>query len=180
MENFDELLNYLDSDDNEYGLSAIATHGFLTALVVGKPLDNWQSVLFEDNEKQVPENILAELNNWYHGLLSMMHLEQKIELPFELDDVDFNQIEETLLEEWAIGFVYAMYANDNEEDDWFADESVEEDVAMLTLPMMLFSGIDQDEGSQQLAKDPEIMRQLAESIEDNLTELFLLFHTHDE
>ena len=38
---FDDLIDFLDSDDNEFGLSSIATHGFLTASIVGKPLHNW-------------------------------------------------------------------------------------------------------------------------------------------
>ena len=42
---FDDLIDFLDSDDNEFGLSSIATHGFLTASIVGKPLDNWQTCL---------------------------------------------------------------------------------------------------------------------------------------
>ena len=30
---FDDLIDFLDSDDNEFGLSSIATHGFLTASI---------------------------------------------------------------------------------------------------------------------------------------------------
>ncbi|MBD3726872.1 MAG: YgfB and YecA protein, partial [Moraxella osloensis] len=67
-----------------------------------------------------------------------------------------------------------------EEDDWFDDDDSEEDVAMLTLPMILFSGIDEDQPDmQELLKDPETMSQMAGAIEKNIVELFLLFHTND-
>ena len=71
-------------------------------------------------------------------------------------------------------------AHDDEEDDWFDDDESEEDVAMLTLPMILFSGIDEDQPDmQELLKDPETMSQMAGAIEKNIVELFLLFHTND-
>ena len=73
-----------------------------------------------------------------------------------------------------------VYASDDEEDDWFDDDDSEEDVAMLTLPMNLFSGIDEDQPDmQELLKDPETMSQMAQAIEKNIVELFLLFHTND-
>lgn len=62
----------------------------------------------------------------------------------------------------------------------FADEDSEEDVAMLTLPMVLFSGIDAEEPDMvELMKDPTTMSQMAGAIEKNIVELFLLFHTND-
>ena len=51
---------------------------------------------------------------------------------------------------------------------------------MLTLPMILFSGIDNEEPDmKELVEDPDTMSQMAESMEKNITELFLLFHTND-
>lgn len=177
---FEELEQYLDSDANEFGLSTIATHGFLTASVIGKPLHNWQSVLFEGHEKQVKPALLQALSLWREELLATLQDEQNIELPFDMEDTDFEDIENTELSEWAVGFVDAMYGSDNEEDDWFLQEGTQEDVAMLTLPMILFSGIDNEEPDMRdLANDPDTMSQMAQSLEKNITELFLLFHTDD-
>ena len=51
---------------------------------------------------------------------------------------------------------------------------------MLTLPMVLFSGIDAEEPDMvELMKDPTTMSQMAGAIEKNIVELFLLFHTND-
>lgn len=177
---FEELEDYLDSDANEFGLSTIATHGFLTASVIGKPLKNWQTVLFEGHEKQVKPQVLEALSLWRDELQTTLQNEDDIELPFDIEDIDYNAIEDSEIAEWSVGFVDAMYGSDDEEDDWFYQESTQEDVAMLTLPMILFSGIDSEEPDMQdLTKDADTMSQMAESIEKNITELFLLFHTND-
>ena len=60
--------------------------------------------------------------------------------------------------------------------DWFYDAATEEDVAMLTLPMVLLSGIDEEMDEM---RDDETLAQMANALEDNITELFLLFHTDD-
>lgn len=177
---FEELEDYLDSDANEFGLSTIATHGFLTASVIGKPLKNWQTVLFEGHEKQVKPDVLQALSMWRDELQATLQNEEDIELPFDIEDIDYNEIEDSEISEWSVGFVDAMYGSENEEDDWFYQEGTQEDVAMLTLPMILFSRIDNEEPDMQdLVKDPDTMSQMAESIEKNITELFLLFHTDD-
>ena len=177
---FDELIDFLDSDDNEFGLSSIATHGFLTASVIAQSLPQWQSYLFEGHQKQVNPAVLAAISEWRDELQATLQDEREIELPFDLADIDYTDIENSEVSEWSVGFVDAMYASDNEEDDWFADEDSEEDVAMLTLPMVLFSGIDAEEPDMvELMKDPTTMSQMAGEIEKNIVELFLLFHTND-
>lgn len=177
---FEELADFLDSDDNEFGLSTIATHGFLTASVIGKPLKSWQSVLFEGHETQVKSHVLQALSMWREELMATLQDEENIELPFDVEDTDFTDIEDSEVAEWSVGFVDAMYGSEDETDDWFYQEGTQEDVAMLTLPMILFSGIDSEEPDmKELAKDPDTMSQMAESIEKNVTELFLLFHTDD-
>lgn len=178
--NFDDLIDFLDSDDNEFGLSSLATHGFLTASVVAKSLKNWQSLLFEGNEKQVNPQILQALTQWREELKATLQSEKAIELPFDIEDTDYDDIEQSDVGEWSVGFVDAMYASEDENEDWFLDENTEEDVAMLTLPMVLFSGIDEDaEDIKALSGDSETMAQMAQSIEKNVVELFLLFHTED-
>ena len=178
--NFDDLIDYLDSDDNEFGMPSIATHGFLTASLVGKSLKDWQSYLFEGNEKQVKPDVLVALNDWREQLKATLQDEREIELPFDIDDTDYSDIENNDISEWSVGFIDAMYASEDEADDWFNDEDTQEDVAMLTLPMVLFSGIDAEEPDMvKLTKDPDTMQQMAESIEKNIVELFLLFHTND-
>lgn len=173
---YDELMAYLDSDANEFGLDSVATHGFLTASIVGKPLQNWQRVMFEGSE--VPEEVIDALTEWQLELLNQLKSEEPIELPFAdgSDEVDFSP--ESDLSAWSVGFVDAMYAE--EAEDWFIDEDTEDDVAMLTLPMVVFSGIDEDDETlAEIRDDEDMLAQMANRLESNITELFLLFHTED-
>lgn len=175
---YDELLDFLDSDKNEYGLDSVATHGFLTASVVGKPMPNWLSLYFEGNDKQVPDNIKTALTDWRESLINTLSQEQPLDLPFESDEFeDFS--EESDIVAWAVGFVDAMYADENV--DWFDNPATEEEVAELTLPMIILSGIeDEDQELVAMRKNEDMLAELANTLEDNITELFLLFHTDDE
>lgn len=173
----DELFDYLASEDNEYGLDPVAGHGFLCASVVGKPLDNWLSLFFEGNENKVPEAVLVSLAAWRDELIATLKNEEPIELPFG-DDDEVDLSDEGDIVAWCIGFVDAMYGN--EDSNWFDDADTEEEVADLTLPMIVISGIaDDDEELLAMRDDEEMMITLVNSLEDNLTELFLLFHTQD-
>lgn len=170
----DELFAYLDSPANETGLDPIAAHGFLTATVVGKPLPNWLSAFFEGNDKQVPQAVKDALTAWQKELYDTLKAEEPIELPFDASEEAADFSEEGDLAAWAIGFVDAMYTD--ETVDWFDDDSTQEDVAMLTLPMIMLSGIDEE---MDEVRDEETLVQMANALEDNITELFLLFHTDE-
>lgn len=170
----DELLDYLDSENNEFGLDAIASHGFLTATVVGKPLPNWISAFFEGNENNVPNDIKTALTAWQQELYDTLKAEEPIELPFDPSEEEADFGAESDLTAWAIGFVDAMYADEN--IDWFDDPETEEEVANLTLPMIMLSGIDEE---MDEVRDEAILAEMVNALEDNITELFLLFHTDD-
>ncbi len=172
--NKQELFDYLDSPANEMGLDPIAAHGFITATVVGKPLPNWLSSFFEGADANVPADVKAALEDWRAEMVETLKAEEPIELPFDASEEVEDFSEEGDLAAWAIGFVDAMYSDENV--DWFDDESTEEDVAMLTLPMVLLSGIDEEMDEM---RDDETLAQMANSLEENITELFLLFHTND-
>ena len=181
----DDLKDYLDSDANEFGLETVATHGYLAATVVGKPLPNWMSLLFEGQESKVDAEVKQAITAWRESMIADLKDETGIELPLESsadDDVDFSL--ESGLAAWSVGFVDAMYGDENV--DWFSEEDTAEDVAMLTLPMMVFSGIDmagdeeeEDPALAEIRSDEDALAQMANSIEGNLTELYLLFHTQD-
>ena len=172
--NKQELFEYLESSANEMGLDPIAAHGFLTATVVGKPLPNWISAFFLFSYAQVPDEVKSALKAWQQALVDTLKSEQPIELPFDASEEAEDFSEDGDLAAWAIGFVDAMYSDENV--DWFDDAATEEDVAMLTLPMVLLSGIDEEMDEM---RDDETLAQMANALEDNITELILLFHTDD-
>ena len=179
---FDELLDFLDNQESQFVLDSIATHGFLTATIVGPPLTNWTDALFEGQTQEVPKNVIDGIQRWRGAIMDELKNETPIELPFAEDAgnpeaaVDFS--DESDIVAWSIGFVDAMYGD--EASDWFENENTAEDVAVLTLPMIVLSGID-DEDPELMAmrNDKDKMVQMVNSIEGNLTELFLLFHTND-
>lgn len=175
--NNDELLDYLNSDDNQFGLDPVAAHGFLCASVVGKPLPNWLSLFFDGNDDKVPDDVKQALQAWQEELIQTLKNEQPLTLPFDDgDEVDLS--DEGDIVAWCIGFVDAMYGN--ETSHWFDNSDTEEEVADLTLPMVVLSGLaDDDDELIAMREDEELMVAMADSLEDNLTELFLLFHTQE-
>ena len=179
---FDQLLDYLDNQESQYVLDSVAMHGFLTATIVGPALANWLDALFEGQVSQIPENVIDGVKRWRKAIMDELKNETPIELPFSEDvgneevAVDFS--DESDIVAWSIGFVDAMYGD--EASDWIQNEDTVEDVAVLTLPMIVLSGIDdEDPELAQMRNDEDKMAQMANSIEGNLTELFLLFHTND-
>lgn len=176
---FDELLDFLDNQDSQFVLDSVATHGFLTATVIGRPLPNWLDALFEGQVSDVPDNVIDGIQRWRTSIMDELKNETPIALPFNNDEeaaVDFSDDSDIVA--WSIGFVDAMYGD--EASDWFENEETAEDVAVLTLPMIVLSGIDdEDPELAQMRADKDKLVQMADSLEGNLTELFLLFHTND-
>jgi len=96
--------------------------------------------------------------------------EEGIEFPFEIEEADV----ESSLGDWSVGFVDAMFLN---EEAWFTEE-FEEQLVDLTLPIMVFSGIDdEDPQMETFRRNGQLMDELAEEIPENLNELYLMYHT---
>lgn len=86
--NLDLLSDYLDGDQNEYGLDFAATHGFLCAIAVGPQFDQWLSELFEGNQKKVPTAIIEQISAWLDQIRQNLANEEGIEFPFEIEEAD--------------------------------------------------------------------------------------------
>lgn len=145
-------------------------------------MSNWLSFYFEGNEDSVPDAVKTALTSWRLEILDTLKKEESIELPFYDNDTELDLSDEGDVVAWNIGFVDGMFAD--ESSDWFADESIEDDVADFTLPMIVLSGIDEEneheEANEELSTmraDEDLMVEFVNSIEGNLTELFLLFNT---
>ena len=163
-----QLVEWLDSDANVSGLDSVSAHGFLVATVVGPELSDWQDIFFDS--QGAPKHIRSALHTWRAQLLSELTAHESVELPCELD----TEVESEL-GDWCLGFVDALFAN--EQADWFEIEEVND----LTLPMIAFSGIEEDDPElMAIRQDQALMQQMAQSIEKNLAELFLIFHGGDD
>lgn len=177
--NKDDLFAMLfDESKNPYGFDPVATHGFLTATVVGKPLPNWMDVYFDGNGDKADPVLKEGLEAWRNEIIATLKDESPVELPFDTNDDEEDFGEDSDIVAWCIGFIEAMYSDNAA--DWFDDSETEEDVAELTLPMVILSGMDEEnEDLAVMREDQALLAELANSLEDNVTELFLLFHTDD-
>ena len=168
--NLDQLSDYLDGDQNEYGLDFAATHGFLCAIAVGPKFDTWLDALFDGSPNKVPSEIVTQVKLWLEQLRQNLANEEGIEFPFEIEEADVD----SSLGDWSVGFVDAMFLN---EDAWFTPE-FEEQLVDLTLPMMVFSGIDEEDPQMEsFRRNGQLMDEIAEEIPDNLNEIYLMYHT---
>lgn len=164
------LANYLDGDDNQYGLDFPATHGFLCAIAVGPPFDAWLNELFDQQVKNVPKNIIKQVKLWLADIQKTLENEENIDFPFEIEEADVD----SNLGNWSVGFIDALFLN---EEAWFTNE-LEDQLIELTLPMMVFSGIDEEDPQMEnFRRNGELMDELAEEIPDNLTEIYLMYHS---
>lgn len=168
----DYLSNYLDGEDNEFGLDFAATHGFLCAVAVGPELKTWLSLLFDENEKKVPAQVIEQVKQWLTDIRQTLANEELIEFPFEIEEADVD----SSLGDWSVGFVDAMFLN---EEAWFTDE-IEDTLVELTLPIMVFSGIDEEDPQMEsFRRNGQLMDDLAQEIPENLTDIYLLYHAPD-
>jgi uncharacterized protein len=141
--------------------------------VVGPELKGWRKHLFDGDDHKVPAEILAQIELWRTDIQHTLANEETLDFPVEIEEAAVD----SSLGDWAIGFVDALFLN--EENDWY--EIDEEAVGMLTLPMMVFSGIDEDDAQlQSVRRNGDLMDEMAEEIPENLTKLYLLFHAPDE
>ncbi len=151
----DLLSEYLDGDQNEHGLDFAATHGFLCAIAVGPKFDKWLDELFDSNQKKVPAEIITQVQAWLESIRQSLANEEGITFPFEIEEADT----ESSLGDWSV-------------------EEFEEQLVHLTLPIMVFSGIDdEDPQMETFRRNGQLMDELAEEIPENLNELYLMYHT---
>lgn len=166
----DQLSDYLDGDQNEFGLDFAATHGFLSAIAVGPQYDAWLESLFDGNQKKVPAQIIEQTKLWLKELRHNLANEEGISFPFEIEEADVD----SSLGDWSVGFVDAMFLN---EEAWFSPDH-EEQLVDLTLPMMVFSGVDEEDAQMEsFRRNGQLMDELAEEIPENLNELYLMYHS---
>jgi len=173
---WDILQQFLESDKVDDALDITETHGFLCSMAVGPiQLDEkeWLEFIFDTSPRFIDE----EEENQVKSLLAKLYLAINTELssglrlliPCKLSlhpDPDLAP-----LRAWACGFMEGMLTF---EDQWF--EQDEEIIAELTLPLLLASGLAEDEEIQQLQKNKSLCDSLCREIPEVLTDIFLFFH----
>ena len=181
-EQLSRLQAFLDADDlHEEALDYVAAHGYLTALCICPdqvPEREWIDALFaepphyrSDIEREEVEITLQLLKA---HIARQLASDDEPEIPCELDLGD--EPDDSDLRGWCIGFMEGVFLR---EAAWF--ENAEEEVSELLLPIMVVSGLfdDQPEFSD-IAADAKLVDDMVEQIPELLTALFLLCNAPDE
>ncbi|GLZ89181.1 hypothetical protein Pres01_52320 [Metapseudomonas resinovorans] len=181
-EQLSRLQAFLDADDlHEEALDYVATHGYLTALSICPdqvPEREWIDALFaepphyrSDAECEEIESTLLALQA---HIARQLASDEDPEMPCDLDlgeDPDDSD-----LRGWCIGFMEGVFLR---EETWF--ESAEEEVSELLLPIMVGSGLfDEQPEFADIAKDRDLVDEMIEQIPELLTALFLLCNAPEE
>lgn len=165
-EQLHRLQEYFESEASEESLDFVGAHGFITAIAISPetiPTEEWQQVLL--GESEAPADIAALLSCWWKAIHSRLYHDDTPILPCTLDP------EGDDLCNWCSGFLEALFLR---EDAWYATE--EEAVAALTMPMLVFSGLVEDEEIRSIRRNRKIINDMAKRLPEILGELYLLFH----
>ncbi len=144
----------------------VEMHGLLCAFAVG-PYDSpadFDTAL--DSQLEAP--VLAALEELRLRLFTDMMEGERVSLPCLLDP--YKEDDGNDLASWCAGFLGGVFTH---EDRWYAEDEAE--VANWLLPMVLISGVDDDDALDELWNDSQLVRQMANGLPDLLEELLLHF-----
>lgn len=169
------LETFFASDSlHEEAMDFAGVHGFLTAQAIAPvkmPKHDWWP-LFTVEPPVLPAGELQalqqELKRLAQDIASSLYHDQKLWLPCRLslgadpDDSD--------LRSWACGFMEALFID---EAAWFAAD--EATAGELLSPIMLASGLFDDETDNDLREDPQFIDDCCKQIPDAISALYLFY-----
>lgn len=174
----DALLDKHSIDDGTLDFHGV--HGFLTAMTIC-PLEVGQKEVFAaifDGDVTVPEADSERLDQYLALILT------DIDRGFNDEDEGFtlscegelDTHDDDSLTNWCIGFMVAHFMD---EDRWFIRD--EQEVCELLLPIMLASGLfDDEEEFKEIRKDSKLTEDMCSQIPEVLMELYLMFNSPEE
>lgn len=173
------LQQFLDSDKVDDALDIIETHGFLCSMAVGPaPLalaeQEWLEFIFDTQPRfanqEEEKQIIALLSRLKGSIKYELASGNRLHLPCKLSLYPLPA--EAPLRAWATGFMEGLMSD---EEQWF--DADEEAMAELTLPILVASGLAEEEEIIQLEKDQALCDQLCRDIPETLTDIFLFFQS---
>ena len=170
------LQQFLESDKVDNALDIIETHGFLCSLIIG-PVQleekEWLEFVFDTtprfNDKEEEKQIESLLIKLFNAIDTELSSGLRLQVPCKLNL--YPDPERAPLRAWACGFMECMLTF---EDQWF--EQSEDIIAELTLPILLASGLSEDEEVQTLQKNQSLCENLYKEIPEVITDIFLFYH----
>lgn len=177
-EQLSRLQEFLDYEElSDEALDYTAAHGYLTALSIcpeAVPEREWIDELFAQEPSYKDEAQKADIESALIQLKAIvarqLASDDDFELPCAIDLGDEPNLSD--IRGWCIGFMEGVFLR---EDQWFAQN--EEEVSELLLPIMVGSGLFEEEPEfAEMADDEDLVYSMLEQIPDVLTALFLLFN----
>ncbi|WP_263080275.1 YecA family protein [Endozoicomonas sp. Mp262] len=174
---FEQLVNQYAV--GEEPMSFHNAHGFLTALAIC-PVTMGRPAMVEillDGEAELSTDAIRQFDHCLSTLENIIDRSFNEEEGFQLScESDLETPEDTALEEWCTGF---MEGHLLDEDRWFQEH--EQEVCELLLPLMLASGLFDDEPEfREILKDPKLAEDMCSQIPEVLMELYLMFNSPEE
>jgi len=166
----DALEAYLSSDDSpEECMDLSELDGFLAGLIVGPeavPPSEWLPVIWDNEEPAFADAaqanlVLGAILGRYNEIADSLDAE-----PVEYAPVFWQDFTgETIVEDWAIGFMQAVSLRQAQWEPVLADD----DSAMLLIPIAAIAGLSMpDAAEDELALPDEVMDKLVEEAPDVL------------
>lgn len=169
------LETFLDGDANPNGPDFAGMHGFLTGLTVGPrgTLDEEAMTACFDDEAPLPNaeasaDLFADLQAWQKSIRAALYHGVRLVLPCPLHA---EPNDDTPLNSWCAGFMEALFLD---EDDWYRID--EDEIADMTLPMLVLSDLIEDPDLMPLRRDRKMLAGMTSEIPELITSIYLHFH----
>ncbi len=174
-QDIDKLEELLFADElHDEALDYFGLHGLVCASLVGpKKIDNEaiKAVTFSGIDPKASAEQMQHFDHCIQEIKS--ELQESLSeggepaLPYESEEDP-----EACQESWCIGFIEGFFLN---EEEWFSKD--EESAAELLLPIMTLSGLFESNEFEEIRKNDKLMSQFETIIADQLTDIYLFFHT---
>lgn len=157
-------------------MEAMELYGFCTAMAIC-PVKCKQTQILESVFGEEAELSISDTDRFFQIL---GQLTSELDRSFNEEegiqqDINFPEDTESLAD-WCTGFMTAHFLA---EEQWFVRH--EQEVSELLLPVMLASGLFDDEPDfLEMLRDEKLVDDMVTQIPEVLLELYLLFHTTDE
>lgn len=177
-----QITQFLESDRVVEGsLDFIAMHGYLTGIATGpesllyKELDSdWLTFLFDgepDYQSKSQQLDIEEIIKQQLGLIQRnLYLGEDLDFPCPL--IASSPGSTNSLSDWCFGFIEAIGID---EDAWFSEPDLVEAVAELILPAGILSDQFVEPELQHLNEDKQARQEMADSLIENIQNLYLLY-----
>ncbi|MRI32482.1 YecA family protein [Endozoicomonas sp. OPT23] len=171
----DQLLDQYAADD---AFTFHAIHGYMTASAVvpfEQSIEERNEIFFGQPVK-LSDQHAKEFDAALTALARIIDRDFNEEEGFSLSCDEFADPDDEDLMDWCCGFVQAHILS---EEKWFVEN--EQEVSELLLPVMLGSGLFDDEPDfEAILSDEQLTEDMCSQIPEVLMELYLLFNSPEE